>query len=528
MNNFNYKNLTPFKWFVLENFPFIEADFDALTEWQLFCKLGKEINKIINSTNTVGTQVETLTDYVSNYFDNLDVQEEINNKLNEMAQSGQLTEIIAQYLQLAGLLCFNTLNDMKNAENLVNGSFVKTFGTNTYNDGLGNFYKIRNILNTDIVDNVNIIALTNYNNLIAELIPNAYINDINNSINVLKNKNYYNMIMLGDSFGDLNDGTINRFFYDYIREGLGLTQDINFFPRFQSGAGFRNGLYLANLQAIVQYIDRSKITDIFICGGWNDSIGDDETYNNQVETFNNYVKQNFPNAKITIAHISWGNPAMTQNYEVFMQLPVSIKRYINTANKYGYRYLKGVENILHDYTQNLWQNDGTHLSQAGQELLGTSLVAPFLTGSCSVYKNQTSSITASGIATNINNVTVFNYLENDFVRCMCAVQSQGQPIIFECDGTTINLTGSNNYIIGSINSPFLSGFSETNGITLPVNLWGTIDGSDNSFDCMATFFIDKNKLYFKPLLIASKNFKSISINKIVITDFGFSIPSIIA
>ena len=103
MNKFNYTNLTPFKWFVLENFPFIEADFDALTEWQLFCKLGKEMNKIINSENTLGTQVENVTNafidlqnYVNNYFDNLDVQEEINNKLNEMAQDGSLANIINQ------------------------------------------------------------------------------------------------------------------------------------------------------------------------------------------------------------------------------------------------------------------------------------------------------------------------------------------------------------------------------------------------------------------------------------------------
>ena len=102
MNKFNYKNLTPFKWFVLENFPFIEADFDALTEWQLFCKLGKEMNKIINSENTLGTQMENVTNafielqnYVNNYFENLDIQEEVNNKLNEMASSGELTEIIA-------------------------------------------------------------------------------------------------------------------------------------------------------------------------------------------------------------------------------------------------------------------------------------------------------------------------------------------------------------------------------------------------------------------------------------------------
>lgn len=106
--NFDYKNLSPFKWFVLENFPFIEADFDALTEWQLFCKIGKEINKIINSQNIVGEQAEILTNafntlknYVDNYFNNLDVQDEINNKLNEMAENGELQEILnLQYTEI--------------------------------------------------------------------------------------------------------------------------------------------------------------------------------------------------------------------------------------------------------------------------------------------------------------------------------------------------------------------------------------------------------------------------------------------
>ena len=146
-----------FKSWCLENFPFIEADFDALSEWQLFCKLGKELNKVINSTNTLGTQVEDLT----NYFNNLDVQEEIDNKLNEMSESGELEEIIAQYLNTAGLLCFNTVNDMKQATNLINGSFVKTYGNTTINDGKGNFYKVREITNNDIVDEEFIISLVN-------------------------------------------------------------------------------------------------------------------------------------------------------------------------------------------------------------------------------------------------------------------------------------------------------------------------------------------------------------------------------
>lgn len=172
MNKFNYTNLTPFKWFILENFPFIEADFDALTEWQLFCKIGKEINKIINSTNTLGTQVESLTDYVTNYFDNLDVQEEINNKLNEMVEDGTLQEIITSYLNVHGILAFNTKADMKNATNIIDGSFVKTFGNLEFNDGYGEFYKIREIKNTDVVDDINIIAITTNPDLVAELIKN--------------------------------------------------------------------------------------------------------------------------------------------------------------------------------------------------------------------------------------------------------------------------------------------------------------------------------------------------------------------
>lgn len=149
MNKYSYKNLTPFKWFVLENFPFIEADFDALTEWQLFCKLGKEINKIIDSQNIVGEQAENLTNafnnlknYVDNYFNNLDVQDEINNKLNEMAEDGTLQEIIGEYLSIKSLLSFDNVSDMIKSENLIEGSYAQTFGFHNINDGGSKKYKI--------------------------------------------------------------------------------------------------------------------------------------------------------------------------------------------------------------------------------------------------------------------------------------------------------------------------------------------------------------------------------------------------
>lgn len=180
--NFDYKNLSPFKWFVLENFPFIEADFDALTEWQLFCKIGKEINKIIDSQNIVGEQAETLTNafnnlknYVDNYFNNLDVQDEINNKLNEMAQSGELQEIISEYLNSKAIFGFNNVDEMKQSSNLINGSYARTLGFYSKNDGGSALYKIREITNDDVVDNMFILQMEN-DSLIAELIT---INKIN-------------------------------------------------------------------------------------------------------------------------------------------------------------------------------------------------------------------------------------------------------------------------------------------------------------------------------------------------------------
>ena len=102
-----FKRLTPFKRCILQNFPFIEEDFDALTNYGLLCKVVAYLNKVIESQNEVEgvteeivTAFNNLYDYVKNYFDNLDVQDEINNKLDEMVEDGELQEIIDEYLNV--------------------------------------------------------------------------------------------------------------------------------------------------------------------------------------------------------------------------------------------------------------------------------------------------------------------------------------------------------------------------------------------------------------------------------------------
>lgn len=158
----------------LTNFPFIEQDFDALTNYELLCKVVEYLNKVIANENVQNESIialynafNTLKDYVDNYFENLDVQEEINDKLDEMAEDGTLQEIVADYLNSKAIFGFDTVADMKEASNLIDGSYAKTLGYHEKNDDGASLYKIRTITNDDVVDEMQIIELAN-DNLIAE------------------------------------------------------------------------------------------------------------------------------------------------------------------------------------------------------------------------------------------------------------------------------------------------------------------------------------------------------------------------
>ena len=149
-----------------------------------FCSyLEKNVIPAVNNNAEALEEVQNLMvqlqDYVNNYFDNLDVQEEINNKLDDMAEQGQLTDIIAQYLQLAGVLAYDNKAAMKSAQNLVNGSIAKTLGDETFQDGYGFFYKIRQVKNTDVIDDELIIQLYDPN-LVAERIPEPQLGHLEN------------------------------------------------------------------------------------------------------------------------------------------------------------------------------------------------------------------------------------------------------------------------------------------------------------------------------------------------------------
>lgn len=154
-------------------------DKESGTVLQQVSRMYPKINQIIGSVNnqnkTIADYIQKfidLKDYVETYLNNLDVQDEINNKLDQMSQNGQLADIIAQYLQAQAVFGFDTIAEMSASESLAKGAICKVLGKTSYQAGDGGFYKIRTITSDDVVDGVNIVAITHDNTLIAELITN--------------------------------------------------------------------------------------------------------------------------------------------------------------------------------------------------------------------------------------------------------------------------------------------------------------------------------------------------------------------
>lgn len=302
--NYNFNKLTPFKFFCLTNFPFIEEDFDSLNTYELLCKVVEYLNKVIDTTNTIGTQTEELINafnelksYVDNYFNNLDVQDEINNKLDEMAQDGTLANIINQNLKRKISTYLNT-TDLINDENLENNNIVFLLGKNNINDGDGCYYQITNI------KSINSITLKN--NLYATPITNLQENfyDEITYEHFRKNgtdfylttipkldkfNNQIDLVVEKDSISPLEHAQKN--YTSFTCNGaLVLGGDVG-------GGAYADTLVISNGEIISQYNDRTKeLSDLyqFICFDENRNVSSVQANNaDPQQMIANGVKQSF-------------------------------------------------------------------------------------------------------------------------------------------------------------------------------------------------------------------------------------------
>lgn len=96
-----YKETGSFRFWCQKVLPLVYDD--SLNYYELLCKVVNYLNDVISNVDGLHQDVVNLTnafnqlqDYVTNYFDNLDVQDEINNKLDEMVSDGTFETILSK------------------------------------------------------------------------------------------------------------------------------------------------------------------------------------------------------------------------------------------------------------------------------------------------------------------------------------------------------------------------------------------------------------------------------------------------
>lgn len=135
--------------YVLQNFPFLEDDFEALDDYVLFCKFMGYVEKVAITNERFLSSLK--------------------NDLNEMYQEGKFDSLIEEIVNLQLTFTYPSIASMKEATNLVNNSFAKTTGFYSYNDGGGSYYYVRTKTEDDTIDDVTIVGLSD-ETLIAELL----------------------------------------------------------------------------------------------------------------------------------------------------------------------------------------------------------------------------------------------------------------------------------------------------------------------------------------------------------------------
>ena len=385
--------LPPFKAFLASNIPSVYDN--TLSYYDELTKLIAYIEELVPVVNENTAGLAALKEYVEHYFDNLDVQEEINNKLDEMAEGGQLAAIIAEFLAVAPVFAFNTISDLASAENLINGSTARVLGNDDAQDGDGAYYLVRTRQEADDPDGFNLVAIGD--TLVGQRI-------------VEPDTDAERVILIGDSYALDRRPSINITGWAVpLQDLLGLSNDDCYIIQ-DNGGGFvhsgSDGTFLQALQNLA-VTSKNTITKIVVCGGLNDCGQTKDTILAAIESFMDYCKANYENAKVYIGHI--GNENNDINYDGqtlrFYCLNRSIPAY-KASTQFGAIYLNGVENVMKDYG-NFY--DHSHPNQALCDELARDIFQALNAGSVNVeypaaYSLPISYDTVSG--TNFNEDTL--------------------------------------------------------------------------------------------------------------------------
>lgn len=438
-------DLSPFKRMVMTIGTLPTAFTESMTYYEAlayFVKYLEEtvipaVNQNAEATKELQRLFIELKSYVDSYFDNLDVQQEINNKLDAMVVDGTMERIINQEI----------------------------FGE----------------LDTRVTNNTTAIS---------EL--TTTVNTHSSSIASIEQRLSGATIIIGDSYiaGEWYEGGLD---WGHQLAGLmGLTVGSNCFIAAANGSGFVRegagnqtfGTLLAGLSESIT--DHSSIHNIIVCGGLNDTNAASQAeIQTAIQNFISAARSSYPNATVYVGMIGWnaGNSnSVLRDTVNTMVLPA-----YQACSAYGGVYLNGVEYLLHYYgflgTSGATDApDGSHPTITGQRFL-TRGIYQALKGGESVLTVSESSVTLLGsiLKLNIRNNKLFIRFQGNVSLGLSEDATSGSKTVDmgELPNTFLRLVGDKSYAIMNM----MLRYSDNSWVVQPVRL-----NVDNNHHLILNFY----------------------------------------
>lgn len=215
------------------------------------------------------------------------------------------------------------------------------------------------------------------------------------------------VIIITDSYGT-NTYSDNPFPV-LLGQYLGYSQE-RYHYSAQNGAGFVNGRFLTQLQSLKAQIPNDPVvTDIYVCGGWNDESNrsgvSEESFIAAQNAFKTYAQTNYPQAELHLCFISWGY----LNYD-YSSLRTTRQWYFDSVTR-GWTVHKNMQWVMRNKT--LYNSELDHPNQNGATELAKNMYNVITTGDTDVTYSFHTPVTAVPEGTTGAPITT-NYALNIF------------------------------------------------------------------------------------------------------------------
>lgn len=268
------------------------------------------------------------------------------------------------------------------------------------------------------------------------------VSGLNTRVSNLENERF---IFVCDSYGQTTSlsGTA---YPEVIKQTLGLGTD-EFYITAYGGASWKGLNGRPSFKEVLQLIentvyDPASIDYIYVLGGVNDAVGTMSNVYQGASDFMDYVKVQYPNAKVITGMIGW-NTDPTTMYNI---KTVSYPAY-NNLGAYGIGVMNNAETMMHDYRY--FQADGTHPNANGNYALAYGILSFIKSGNIAANGRGAESVTVTLNSTKFQGGTLrfTEYKTNNAVRVSWANSdlqlASGQTIGFE-----------ENVVLGTIDNIF--------------------------------------------------------------------------